>query len=172
MVPIGVNKKTEKCYVSCINLPNWQGALMEWQMDQGPDTIDRRLIELLRADGRMPAATLAKLLGVSRGTVQNRIDRLTERRIITGFTIRLRDDVDTGLIRAHTLLEVRANYQPVIDAMKQLGEVQRIFTTNGRWDIVAELAAPDLATLDRALAEIRSIPGVAASETSILLKEV
>ena len=40
------------------------------------DDTDRRLLALLRHDGRLPAATLARHLGVSRGTVQNRLDRL------------------------------------------------------------------------------------------------
>lgn len=172
MTAAPVNKKPEKCCVLCHILTERQLWMTERQMDDGLDSTDRRLIELLRGDGRLPAATLAKILNVSRGTVQNRIDRLIERRVIMGFTIRLRDDVEAGLIRAQTALEVRANYQPVIEAMKRIAEVRRIFTTNGRWDVVAELAAPDLATLDRALAELRSIPGVAASETNILLKEV
>lgn len=141
-------------------------------MDDMLDAIDRRLIELLRADGRMPAATLAKILSVSRGTVQNRIDRLLERRILMGFTVRLREDVETRLIRANTSLEIQSNYRPVIEAMKSFPEVRRIFTTNGRWDLVVEIAAVDLASLDRVLTDIRSIPGVAHSETSILLAEI
>ena len=53
------------------------------------DELDRQLIALLRNDGRTPAVTLAKALKVSRGTVQNRIDRLTARGVIVGFTVRL-----------------------------------------------------------------------------------
>jgi predicted ArsR family transcriptional regulator len=54
------------------------------------DDTDRRLIALLRQNARLPVATLAELLKVSRGTVQNRIDRLTDDGVISGFTVRLR----------------------------------------------------------------------------------
>jgi hypothetical protein len=50
----------------------------------GLDDTDRRLIQLLRADARLPAATLAKHLGVSRGTVQNRIERLRSAGVLLG----------------------------------------------------------------------------------------
>ena len=53
------------------------------------DDLDRRLIGLLRADARLPSAALARQLGVSRGTVQNRIDRLTAGGVLLGFTVRL-----------------------------------------------------------------------------------
>ncbi|WP_348240007.1 Lrp/AsnC family transcriptional regulator, partial [Salmonella enterica] len=72
------------------------------------DEIDRRLIDLLRKDGRMPAATLARSLGVSRATVQNRIDRLISRGVLVGFTARLRSDVETVPVRALTMIVSRA----------------------------------------------------------------
>ena len=68
----------------------------------GLDDTDRRLIQLLRADARLPAATLAKHLGVSRGTVQNRIERLRSAGILLGFTVRLRGDVASAAVRAVT----------------------------------------------------------------------
>ncbi|PJN95603.1 AsnC family transcriptional regulator, partial [Amaricoccus sp. HAR-UPW-R2A-40] len=60
------------------------------------DETDHRLLALLRQDGRMSTTLLARHLGVSRGTVQNRIDRLREAGVLLGFTIRLRGDTQTG----------------------------------------------------------------------------
>ena len=51
-------------------------------------------------------------------------------------------------------------------------EVGRVHSTNGRWDLVAEIATADLAALDRALTAIRALKPVANSETSILLAEL
>ena len=137
------------------------------------DQIDRRLIELLRDNARLPTATLAKHLGVSRGTVQNRIDRLIKNQTLLGFTVRLRGDVDTGLIRAITSLEVRSSdTKSVMAALKRLPEVSRVYSTNGRWDLVCDIHTGDLATLDRVLTDIRAIRGISHSETSILLAEV
>ncbi len=127
---------------------------------------------MLRDDGRLPTATLARRLGVSRGTVQNRIDRLMASGVIRGFTIRLRGDVDTGLIAAITSLELRSSDQkPVIAQLKRIPEVARIHATNGRWDLIVETRTRDLASLDRVLTAIRTIKAVSGSETSILLAE-
>jgi DNA-binding Lrp family transcriptional regulator len=139
---------------------------------QNLDEIDRGLIEMLRDDSRLPTATLARRLGVSRGTVQNRIDRLVAAGVIQGFTIRLQSDVDTGQIAAITSLEIRSSdHKPVITQLKRLPEVARIHATNGRWDLIVEIRTRDLASLDRVLTAIRTIKAVSASETSILLAE-
>ena len=136
------------------------------------DDLDRRLIGLLRDDARMPSATLARQLGVSRGTVQNRIDRLVQAGVLLGFTVRLAGEADGG-VRAMMAIEVRsADTRAVVTALRRLPEVARVHSTNGRWDLVAEIATPDLAALDAVLTEIRALKSVANSETSILLAEV
>ena len=137
------------------------------------DDTDRRLIALLRQDGRMPSATLARALGVSRGTAQNRIDRLLTAGVLLGFTVRLSGEADTVGVRAIMAIEVRsADTRTVVAALRRMPEVGRVHSTNGRWDLVAEIATVDLAALDRALSEIRALKAVANSETSILLAEL
>jgi DNA-binding Lrp family transcriptional regulator len=137
------------------------------------DDLDKKLIGALRADSRLPAATLAKRLGTSRGTVQNRIDRLLADGILLGFTIRLRGEAETGQVRAITSLEVRsAEAKSVIAALQRIPDIGRVYSTNGRWDLVAEINTENLAALDRVLAEIRALRAVAQSETSILLSEL
>ncbi len=137
------------------------------------DGTDRQLIAELRENARLPTATLAKRLGVSRGTVQNRIDRLQTAGLLLGFTIRLRGDAEAGIIRAITALELRAGEaKAAVAALKRTPEVSRIYSTNGRWDLVVELRAADLAELDRVLTEIRAIRAISHSETNILLAEL
>jgi len=137
------------------------------------DDTDRRLLALLRHDGRLPAATLARHLGISRGTVQNRLDRLTASGAILGFTIRMPSDAEGAAVRAIMSIEVRsADTRAVIAALRRMPEVGRVHSTNGRWDLVAEIATADLASLDRALTEIRALKPVTTSETSILLSEL
>lgn len=137
------------------------------------DDIDRRLIEMLRDDGRLPTATLARRLGVSRGTVQNRIDKLIAGRVIRGFTIRLPAEIDAALVSAITSLEIRSSdHKPVIQQLKRIPEIRSIHATNGRWDLIVEIGTRDLASLDRVLTAIRIIKAVSASETSILLAEL
>lgn len=137
---------------------------------QSLDEIDHRLIDLLRDNSRLPTATLARKLGVSRGTVQNRIDRLVTGGVIQGFTIRLEGEVDSGVIVAITSLEIRSSdHKPVISQLKRIPEIARIYATNGRWDLIVEIRTLDLASLDRILTAVRTIKAVSASETSILL---
>ena len=137
------------------------------------DDLDKKLLGALRADSRLPAATLAKRLGTSRGTVQNRIDRLLADGILLGFTIRLRGEAETGQVRAITSLELRsAEAKSVIAALRSMPGIGRVYSTNGRWDLVAEIDTDSLAALDRVLAEIRALRAVAQSETSILLSEL
>ena len=134
------------------------------------DEIDRRLLALLRANAREPAAGLAKKLKVSRGTVQNRIARLQADRTIRGFTIRTAPENESGRVRAVMCIAIEGEKSAkVIRALSGFPEVEHIHTTNGRWDLVAEIATDTLAGFSRALDEIRLIEGIAATETSILL---
>jgi len=100
------------------------------------DDTDRRLIALLRDNGRLPVATLAHRLKVSRGTVQNRIDRLTADGVIGGFTVRLKPEAEPQRVRAITMVAVEGEHTaPVLKSLRGIPEVQALHTTNGRWDI-------------------------------------
>lgn len=133
------------------------------------DDLDHRLIAKLRHNARLSIADLAQGLGVSRGTVTNRIARLERDGIIVGYTLRLRPDAAPDEIHAWTGIAVEGNQQGVIRAL--LGEpgVAALHDTNGRWDLLAELRVGSLAELSAALERIRRIKGVSATETSIHL---
>jgi DNA-binding Lrp family transcriptional regulator len=135
--------------------------------------LDRRLLAVLREDGRAPVAELARRLGVTRATVNARLDRLVAGGVIVGFTVRLRDDAAEGGVRAVSLIEVEGrSTDAVIRQLRGLPEIEALYTTNGAWDLVAEVRTPDLAGFDRLLGRIRSVPGVLNSETSLLLSSV
>ncbi|MEQ8813224.1 MAG: Lrp/AsnC family transcriptional regulator [Thalassobaculum sp.] len=134
------------------------------------DDTDRRLIAELRTDARMPVASLAGRLGVSRATVRNRMDRLVADGIIQGFTLRLGAEGDFEQVRAIMMIEVEGKgTDAVFRRLHGFPEVRALHSTNGRWDIVAELATDTLEAFDRTLAAVRLIDGIASTETSILL---
>lgn len=136
----------------------------------GLDDTDRALIALLRDDARLPVATLAKRLKVARGTVQNRLARLERDGVVTGYTVRLRPEADDHHIRALMLVAVEGNRaDEVLRALRGDPAVVSLHTTNGRWDIVAELRADSLHAFDQVLGGIRLVDGIAQTETSILL---
>ena len=135
------------------------------------DELDHQLIALLRADSRAPAATLAKRLKVSRGTVQNRIARLLAGGEIQGFTVKTRPDVEANRVRAMMTIAVEGERSgAVVKALSGLPQVAAVHTTNGRWDLVAEISAADLPGFSGALDAIRMIEGIGATETSLLLQ--
>ena len=134
------------------------------------DDIDRQLIGLLRNNARASVAALAKTLRVARGTVQNRMARLEANGAIVGYTVRLKPDVEEQRMRAFMTVAVEGNQvDAVIRALRGEPAVTALYSTNGRWDIVAELRADSLEGFDRALARIRLIEGISQTETSLLL---
>ena len=134
------------------------------------DRLDQQLITLLRHDGRRSVSDLAAEMGVSRATVRARMERLERDGDILGYTVILRNDAIEVPVRAVMMIEIEGH---VLDkVIRQLGgfpEVAAIHTTNGRWDIVAEVRAESLEAFDAALGRIRLTPGIANTETSILL---
>ncbi|MCW2244030.1 Lrp/AsnC family transcriptional regulator [Azospirillum canadense] len=134
------------------------------------DDLDYRLLALLRADARRPVASLAAELDVSRATVRARIDRMVDSGVIAGFTLLLRKDLRPATVRAITMIEVEGRAaETVIARLHGFPEVRTVYTTNGRWDVVAEVETDSLEAFDDTLRRIRQIAGIASTETSILL---
>jgi DNA-binding Lrp family transcriptional regulator len=84
--------------------------------------------------------------------------------------VRLRPDSEPQRIRAWMSIAVEGNAAPRSSARCAASPcVGTLHTTNGRWDIVAEVRAESLEAFDAALTRIRLTPGIANTETSILL---
>jgi DNA-binding Lrp family transcriptional regulator len=134
------------------------------------DDLDHRLISALRSNARASLAELAKQLGVSRGTVQNRLNRLIEAEIILGFTVRLKSGAASDRIRAIMMIEVSGkSTRKVVQALRGLPQIHTLHSTNGAYDLIAEIEVASLAEFDRLLSAVRSIEGIERSETSLLL---
>jgi DNA-binding Lrp family transcriptional regulator len=134
------------------------------------DDTDRRLLALLRENARTPVATLAKKLQIARGTVQNRMSKLEREGVIAGYSVRLRPEADEQRIAALMTIAVEGNNaEKVLRTLRGDPAVRTLHTTNGRWDIVAELRADSLEAFDKVLGRIRQVEGVATTETSLLL---
>lgn len=134
------------------------------------DDTDHQLLALLRRDARSSVATLATRLGVSRGTVRNRLRKLEDAHVIVGYRVELRPDVEPAQIRAWMGVVVEGNQTRAVVAAL-LGEpgVAALHDTNGRWDLLAELRAASNAELSAVLERVRLIKGIASTETNILL---
>ena len=133
------------------------------------DELDRRLLALLRHNARESVVVLARKLRVSRGTVQNRIAKMMTEKRILGFTVRAAGDGEDRVRAVMSIAIEGGQTAKVVKALKGFAEIESLFTTNGRWDLVATLNTANLAEFSRALDAIRLIAGIGATETSLLL---
>lgn len=134
------------------------------------DKTDERLIAALRHDARASLSDLAQTLGLSRTTVRARIERMQHRGDILGFSVVLREDTLRDPVRGLMMLGIEGRgTDRIVRQLQGLPEVRAVHSTNGRWDLIAELGTETLEALDNALTKIRKFDGVATSETSLLL---
>ena len=138
----------------------------------GPiDGLDAALIELLAAEPRVGVLEASRRLGVARGTVQARLDRLQDRGVITGYG----PDVDPAVlgyeVTAFITLEIRqvGGHDPVAGRLATIPEVLEVHTITGPGDMLCRVVARTNADLQRVLDAIVSTEGVVRSATVISL---
>jgi DNA-binding Lrp family transcriptional regulator len=135
------------------------------------DRLDARLIDLLTARPRIGVLDASRRLGVARGTVQARLDRLRSRGVITGFG----PDVDPAAlgygVTAFVTLEIRqaGGHDPVTDQLALIAEVLEAHTITGPGDMLCRVVARDNADLQRVIDAIVDVPGVVRTSTVIVL---
>jgi DNA-binding Lrp family transcriptional regulator len=134
------------------------------------DETDIRLLALLKRDGRAALANLAAAMGLTRATVRARLSRLEQSGEVQGYTVVTRADITDHPVRGLMMLGVEARATDrVMGRLAGLPMVRAVHSTNGRWDLIVELGTGTLTEFDDALALIRRMEGVTASETSLLL---
>ncbi|MGL4635332.1 MAG: Lrp/AsnC family transcriptional regulator [Beijerinckiaceae bacterium] len=134
------------------------------------DAIDHRLVACLRHNARRSISDLALDLGLSRATVRARISKLEKDRDIVGYSVVVKGDADAAPVRGIMLIEIEGrSTDQVIQVLSGFPEILAIHTTNGRWDLVVEIGAPDLGAFDGVLRRIRLLPAIRLSETNLLL---
>ena len=134
------------------------------------DDLDRNIIGLLGADARMSVATLSRRLKVARSTIQARLERLETTGVIAGYTLKLGEGARQGRLRASVLLTIEPRAQAgILQRLKSIAEVERVFTTSGRFDLLLQIACPNTQVLDQVLDQIGTITGVKSSESLIHL---
>ena len=134
------------------------------------DTADRALLALLRDDARTPTTELARKLGLSRTTVQSRMERLQRRRVITGFTVTVPDELEADLVRAHVLITLAPKRSGAIEvALRKIAEVRVLHSVSGPFDLIAIVAAASIGELDALIDRIGGLDGVERTTSAIVL---
>ncbi|MCK2213172.1 Lrp/AsnC family transcriptional regulator [Actinomadura sp. ATCC 31491] len=135
------------------------------------DDLDARLIALLTAEPRLGVLECSRRLGVARGTVQARLDRLTARGVVTGFG----PDVSPAAlgydVTAFVTMEIRqvAGHDPVADRLARIPEVLEVHTITGASDLLCRVVARTNADLQRVIDQIVDVQGVLRTNSIIAL---
>ena len=128
------------------------------------------IIQILKKNARLPINSIAEQLGVSRLTVQRKIKKMEESGQILGYTIRLEKEKFKHKVKGWMTINASANKEEkAIKKMMQIPEVTSLYTTNGKWDLAAEITANSLEDFDRAVSKLRAIDGIETTETNLLL---
>lgn len=131
---------------------------------------DEALLSLLRENARAPTTEIARRLGLSRTTVQSRIERLERMGVIAGYTVRIGDEFAGDRIRALIMVTVFPKQMPaVVEALRGMPEVRSLQSVNGGWDLVAAAVVPGVGEMDVLTDRIGALPGVERTTSSLVL---
>jgi DNA-binding Lrp family transcriptional regulator len=131
---------------------------------------DTELLGLLRLNAREPVASLARKLGVSRTTVQDRLRKLENEGTIAGYSVKLAPDALSGGIGAMVTLGVEPKRQiDVGKAIARLPQVETLYTVSGKYDLIALIKTNSPEAMDKLIDEIGLVSGVTDIETSVIL---
>ena len=134
------------------------------------DKMDGDLVAALKRNGRASLSELAAELGVTRSTVRVRLDRLVQGGEIAGFTVLTRSDVRPDAVRGLMMLAIAGRgAEKTKKQLQRMPQVQAVHSTNGTWDLIAEIGTETLEQFDEILFAIRRLDGVTRSETNLLL---
>ena len=131
---------------------------------------DQELLSVMRGNARASTTELAQILGVSRSTVQKRLERLETEGVIAGYTVQLSSAYLDQEIKAHVMITVSpAMTADIIKAMEKLDGVRAIYSVSGPHDLIAEVAAMSVTELDKMIDDIIAIEGVERTVSSVIL---
>jgi DNA-binding Lrp family transcriptional regulator len=131
---------------------------------------DDELVGLLRLNAREPVASLARKLGVSRTTVQDRLKRLENDGTIAGYAVKLgRESIAQGIAGLITLGVEPKRQIEVAKLVGRYPEVETLFTISGKYDMVAMVRTKSSEGMDDLIDKIGMLPGVTEIETAVIL---
>jgi DNA-binding Lrp family transcriptional regulator len=133
------------------------------------DELDQEIVSILRRDARTPYTEIADRVGISEGTVRNRVDRLQEEGVIERFTVATR----TGNVKAMIEVEVDVDVDTaaVSESIAEWGEVDFVWQVSGEEDIVVVVDAADTESVNDLISRARGMDDVMSTKTRLILDE-
>lgn len=131
---------------------------------------DRELLSILSENAREQTATIARRLGLSRTTVQAKIDRLERDGVIAGYGVKLSDAYESGMVKAHVLITIAPKtLARITTELHAISAVRTLHSVSGSFDLIAIVEATSIAELDHLIDRIGEIEGVERTLSSIIL---
>ena len=131
---------------------------------------DRALLAILSENAREQTATIARKLGLSRTTVQAKIDRLERDGVIAGYGVKLSDAYESGMVKAHVLITIAPKtLARITTELHAISAVRTLHSVSGSFDLIAIVEATSIAELDHLIDRIGAIDGVERTLSSIIL---
>ncbi|MFF9147600.1 Lrp/AsnC family transcriptional regulator [Streptomyces sp. NPDC014861] len=136
------------------------------------DELDTRILRLLIEQPRTSVREYARILGVARGTVQARIDRLERDGVITATGPVLSPAALGHPVLAFVHVEVtQGHLDEVGDALASVPEIVEAFSITGGGDLLTRVVARDAGHLEDVIQRLIQLPGVVRTRTEIALRE-
>ncbi|GHC33433.1 Lrp/AsnC family transcriptional regulator [Streptomyces cinnamoneus] len=136
------------------------------------DALDARILRLLLEQPRTSVREYARLLGIARGTLQARLDRLERDGVITGTGPRLSAAALGHPVLAFVHIEVtQGRLDTVANALADVPEIIEAFSITGGGDLMTRVVARDAAHLEDVIQLLVQLPGVVRTRTEMVLRE-
>lgn len=134
------------------------------------DETDRQLLSRLRENARESTSALGRALGLSRTTVQSRIGRLERSGVISGYTVKVAEAHEQGLIRALVMITAHPRATAGIEAaLRKMPDVRALHSVAGPFDMIAEAATATIKDMDALIDRIGDLEGVERTTSSVIL---
>ncbi|WP_337187474.1 Lrp/AsnC family transcriptional regulator [Phenylobacterium sp.] len=134
------------------------------------DDLDEHLLAKLRDNARAPVAELARALGLSRTTVQTRLQKLERGGVIAGYAVRLAPAYEQGRVHAFVMLTVEPKQAAAVTAaLNRMPGVRRLQSVSGPFDMIATVEAQGVAEMDVVIDGIGAVKGVERTNTALVL---
>ena len=147
------------------HLKNWSVLFHVINMDD----IDEKVLKILKENSRATYVDIGRSLGLSEGTVRNRVQTLIDSGVISKFTVEV--SLSVG-VRALIMISVNPT-TPTLEVsteVQKLSGVERLYEVTGEYDIVTVISASNINGLNQTIEEIRVITGVEKTNTIIVLR--
>ncbi|MEV4458813.1 Lrp/AsnC family transcriptional regulator [Microbispora sp. NPDC049633] len=134
------------------------------------DALDSRLLTTMRANPRIGLTELARLLGVARGTVQSRLDKLTARGVIGDFGPTITTEQIGYPILAFASLQIaQGKLAEAVRWLDGIPEILEVYGTSGQADLLCRVVARSTPHLQEIIARILASPAIQRTDTTIAL---